>query len=128
MDDPLMRQYDQLFALLEGWARWQGGYRMRLGFPARSIGLCSNASKDWQDVADSIDHTTMKTIDAVIQDDGVLTHAERAAVLRRYGVAAVFRFPRDNYADLLVSAHQKLLDILPRKGVEIIAPTVGVQS
>lgn len=46
-----------------------------------------------------------------------LMPAQRAAVMRRYGIAAVFRFPRDNYEQCLLMAHEVLIKALQRKGV-----------
>lgn len=114
----LKRSVDALVRLMEDWADWQKGYRMKLGYPSRSCGLSSEAATSFEDMCDSVDNETMRVVDGVVQED--LTPIERAAVLRRYGVAAVFRFPRDNYEDVLMRAHERLFVLLPKKGVIVL--------
>lgn len=118
MNDRLRQQVAALVALLEDWARWQQGYRVRLGYPSRSIGMASNASQDFDELCESVDQATLRIIDATIQED--LLPAECCAVLRRYGVSAVWRFPRNNYEQMLCQAHEKLMVLLPRKGVMLL--------
>jgi len=114
----LKRTVDALVRLMAEWADWQKGYRMKLGYPSRSCGLSTDAATTFEDMCDAVDGETMRIVDGVVQED--LTPIERAAVLRRYGVAAVFRFPRDNYADVLGRAHERLFVLLRKKGVVIL--------
>ena len=65
-------------------------------------------------MCEDADNQTYASVDACVQD---LMPAQRAAVMRRYGIAAVFRFPRDNYEQCLLMAHEVLIKALPRKGV-----------
>lgn len=116
--DRLKRNVDALVSLMEAWANWQKGYRMKLGYPSRSCGLSSGASTSFEDMCDATDNETMRIVDGVVQED--LTPIERAAILRRYGVAAVFRFPRDNYEQVLMQAHERLMVLLPRKGCIVL--------
>jgi hypothetical protein len=112
----LKRSLDALVRLMSEWADWQQGYRLKLGYPSRSCGIASGASSSFEDMCDSVDGETMRVVDGVVQED--LTPIERAAILRRYGVAAVFRF-RD-YEHVLAQAHERLMVLLPRKGVIVI--------
>ena len=109
----LKRSVDALVRIMEEWADWQKGYRMKLGYPSRSCGLSTDAATSFEDMCDATDNETMRVVDGVVQED--LTPIERAAILRRYGVAAVFRF-RD-YEGVLMQAHERLFVLLPRKGV-----------
>lgn len=111
-----LARVEALVGLLEDWARWQRGYRMKLGFPTRSAVVANGASTDFESMCEASDADVMGAIDAAVDD---LPPAHRAAVMRRYGVAAVFRFPRDNYESCLVAAHEALLDVLPRRGVMV---------
>lgn len=114
--DHLKRSVDALVRLMEDWADWQKGYRMKLGYPSRSCGLSTDAATTFEDMCDATDNETMRAVDAVVQED--LEPIERAAILRRYGVAAVFRF-RD-YEGSLLQAHERLMVLLPRKGVIVL--------
>ena len=115
-----MRQDDHikatqaLVALLEDWSQWQASYRLRLGYPSRSLTCYSESAQDFESLCESVDHSTFSTVDACVQD---LAPAQRAAVMRRYGIAAVFRFPRDNYEQCLLMAHDALIVSLTKKGV-----------
>ena len=113
------QQLDALRCMLEDWAQWQGGYRMRLGYPTRSISAGGGGSVECRhdDLYASADSAQFEAIDAAVDD---LQPAQRAAIYRRYGIAAVFRFPRDNYAACLDQAHDALMRALPRKGVDIV--------
>lgn len=115
-DDEHMRHMDRLRVLLEDWADWQRTYRPRLGYPSRSLTCYSEGSRDFEGMCEDADNATFVAIDACVQD---LVPAQRAAVMRRYGIAAVFRFPSDNYEQCLLMAHERLLVDLPKKGVVI---------
>ncbi len=112
--DDHIKQIESLVALLTDWAQWQRAYSPRLGYPSRSLTCYSEGSQDFESLCDAVDSQTFASVDACVQD---LMPAQRAAVMRRYGVAAVFRFPRDNYESCLMMAHDVLIKALPRKGV-----------
>lgn len=114
----LKRSVDALVALMEDWARWNRGYTLKLGYPSHSAGMGSGGTQTFESMCDACDNRSMEAVDAVVQDD--LSHIERAAILRRYGVAAVFRFPRENYEEVLMRAHERLMVLLPRKGVIVL--------
>lgn len=109
-----LKTLENLVALLEDWAEWQRSYKPRLGYPSRSLTCYSESSQTFEDMCESVDSQTFATVDACVQD---LAPSHRAAVMRRYGIAAVFRFPRDNYEQCLLMAHEALMAALPRKGV-----------
>lgn len=111
-----MKTLEALVALLEDWAEWQRSYKPRLGYPSRSLTCYSESSQTFEDMCESVDNQTFATVDACVQD---LVPSHRAAVMRRYGIAAVFRFPRDNYEQCLMLAHEVLIKALPRKGIII---------
>lgn len=112
------RMMRRLRGLLQEWADWCRSYRPRLGFPGGSVcesgDATRTASKTFEDLCADCDRTINRTVEAAIDD---LTPAQRAAVYRCYEVAAVFRFPRDNYAEQLDQAHAALCVTLPKRGV-----------
>ena len=112
--DDHIKQIESLVALLTEWAQWQRAYSPRLGYPSRSLTCYSEGSQDFESLCDAVDSQTFASVDACVQD---LMPAQRAAVMRRYGIAAVFRFPRDNYEQCLRLAYDVLIKALPRKGV-----------
>lgn len=109
-----MKTLESLVALLTDWAQWQRVYSPKLGYPSRSLTCYSESGQDFEGLCETVDAHTFATVDACVQD---LAPAQRAAVMRRYGIAAVFRFPRDNYEQCLLMAHESLMGSLPRKGV-----------
>lgn len=120
--EQLKRSLDVLIAIMEDWSHWQQGYRMKIGYPSCSAGFQSGGSVSEESETSpyerSEDYSAMLAVDAVVQED--LAPIERAAILRRYGVAAVFRFPRENYEDVLLRAHERLMVLLPRKGIVVL--------
>ena len=112
--DDHIKQIESLVALLTDWAQWQRAYSPRLGYPSKSLTCYSEGSHDFESLCDAVDSQTFAAVDACVQD---LVPAQRAAVMRRYGIASVFRFPRDNYEQCLMLAHETLTKALPRKGV-----------
>lgn len=117
MKNDMSQSIQRLVYILEDWANWQKGYSGIKGFPSRSIGLQSGyVSSSFEDLCDSVDNAVCVSVDTAIDD---LAKPEAAAIRKRYGVASVFRFPRDNYAQLLSDAHFKLMEELPKKGVVI---------
>jgi hypothetical protein len=115
-DDEHLKRMERLRVILEDWATWQRTYRPRLGYPSRSLTCYSEGSTDFEGMCKEADSATYAAVDACVQD---LVPAQRAAVMRRYGIAAVFRFPRDNYGACLLAAHERLMVELPKKGVII---------
>ena len=112
--DDNIKHIESLVAMLTEWAQWQRAYAPKLGYPSKSLTCYSEGSRDFEGMCEDADNQTFAAVDACVQD---LVPAQRAAVLRRYGIAAVFRFPRDNYEQCLLMAHEALSKALPRKGV-----------
>lgn len=112
--DDHIKHIESLVALLTDWAQWQRAYAPRLGYPSRSLTCYSECSRDFEGMCEDADNQTFASVDACVQD---LMPAQRASVMRRYGIAAVFPFPRDNYEQCLLMAHEVLIKALPRKGV-----------
>lgn len=107
-------ELEALVCLLEDWAAWQSTYRPKTGFKSRSAGFIGLGLTTFEDMCERSDSVTMKTIDASIDS---LEPPQAAAINRRYGVCSVFRFPRNNYEQTLLEAHQRLIIICKRKGV-----------
>lgn len=102
-------------ALLEDWAQWQRGYRLKLGYPTKSAGIESGGgSTSFDDLCDESDAEVMRKVDACVND---LSLIQRSAVLKRYGIAAVFRFPRWKYETVLCEAHVALMAAFSKKGI-----------
>ena len=111
-------KYERLKVILEDWANWCKGYMVNNGWPSRSPCMESGygSSCSFDDLCDSVDREVNRKIDASVDD---LEPGKKAAIYRCYGLSAVFRFPRGNYDELVISAHDDLLASLPRKGVSI---------
>lgn len=110
-------RFARLRVILEDWAAWQSRYS---GIKQSSGSVCMSSgyesSKTFEDMLDDIENNIAQLVEAAIDD---LQSGHRAAINRRYGITAVFRFPRGNYEDLLLQAHEILLITLPKKGVVI---------
>lgn len=105
---------DNLIRLLDEWAEWCRNYAGRSGYPSQSAGFGHGSGvHSFDDLCDQMECVVMAAIDAAIGD---LPPAQNAAINRRY-LGSTFRFPRENYAEMLDGAHNKLLIVLPRKGV-----------
>lgn len=113
----IKNQIDRLQVLLEDWADWMRGYSGIRGYASHTPGLHSgHVSKGFDDLCDEVDQSVCKLIDAAIDD---LASGQAAAIHKRYGISAVFRFPRGNYEDMLAEAHATLMVTLPKKGVVV---------
>jgi len=107
-------EVEALSLLLEDWATWQSSYRPNTGFKSRSAGFSSLGLQSFDDMCHQSDNATMRALDSAIDD---LDPAPRAAINRKYGVCSVFRFPRDNFEQTLILAHERLVIICKRKGI-----------
>jgi len=105
---------EALVLLLEDWAAWQSSYRPKTGFKSRSAGFACIGLSTFEDMCHQSDNATMRALDSAIDD---LDPAPRAAINRKYGVCSVFRFPRDNFEQTLIIAHERLVIICKRKGI-----------
>ena len=108
-------KYERLVMLLKDWAHWMDGYQLKIGYPRKSLGIESGyVSSSFDDMVDSVESEMFRLIESAIDD---LPVAYKAAINRCYGLCTVFRFPRLNYEDLLIAAHDELMKTLPKKGV-----------
>lgn len=114
--DEQIERIKRLVPLLEDWARWQSWYSPRVGYPSRVAMLASDASQSFEDMCESMDGNIMQAIEAAVED---LPPAKKAAIHKRYGICAVYRFPRDDYELQLLAAHEELLRTLPKRNVVI---------
>lgn len=116
MSDELDK-FGRLIYIMEDWAKWCRQYS---GIKKQScaVGLTSGycASKSFDDILDAVESNISRLVDASVND---LVAGQRAAINRRYGMTAVFRFPVGNYPDLLMQAHDELRKTLPKKGIVI---------
>lgn len=104
---------------LQTWAAWMRRDSLRLGLPKKAAVGENYTSLDLDNeiAYDSLDDDTAVRVNAVIDDVGQRHPAQKAAIYRDTGLIAVFRFPRDNYADTLDAARQNVLIGLRRRGV-----------
>lgn len=101
---------------LEDWARWQKGYRIRLGYSPKSAGFETGGTVSEESGNDysNVDQTRYEMIDACVDDLAKINPAQAAAIMHRY-MATVFRM-RD-YPGSLALAHEWLYSAFRRKGV-----------
>lgn len=113
--DRELSRFGKLVVLLEDWATWMHGYYGVSGYSGHSAGISSGyCSKTFDALCEDVEAAVFKAIDAEVDS---LPITQTAAINRRYGIASVFRFPRDNYADCLMAAHESLIARLPKRGV-----------
>jgi hypothetical protein len=108
-----------LVHLLERWSVWCEAFRVNLGYRRRVPGLISGDSHEARqaDQADANANRISELVDTAVGD---LPDDQRLAINLRYGMmASVVRSPRDDYAKRLAAAHESLLCMLPKKGVDI---------
>lgn len=107
---------DRLKGLLIDWAEWTKGYSPSLGAKSSSL-IQSRCSHDFESLFSETERLVMKTIDTAIDDmRKKVGESSHAAIQRRY-LGTDWRFPRDNYADMLDKAHDYLIVTLPKRNV-----------
>lgn len=109
-------QLERLIAWMVDWARWRESYRPNLS--AKSPSYWGSSVYHASDLFDGIDVANYEIIESAVEDlrrtPGPASHE---AVLRRYGQMACFTSCRNNDAEMLEKGHQRLLIVLPNKGV-----------
>lgn len=109
--------FGRLVVILEDWAHWNSRYA-GVKASSRSVGLTSGytSSKTFDDMLDEVENSIAELVESAVDD---LPSGQAAAINTCYGLCSVFRYPRGNYADLLLDAHEALMVALPKKGVVI---------
>ena len=90
------------------------------GVPHEACGGIENYSSvdlDNDNAYAALDSDLANRTNAVIEDIGVRHPAQHAALYRAFGLVSVFRFPRDNYAQVLESAKENVKIGLRIRGV-----------
>lgn len=117
VNNDLQRQMEAVIVELEDWARWMHGYRMKLGFPSKSVGLESGyVSQTFEDMCDKEDSKRMIVVDCAVND--LESPTLKAAIHHRY-LGTVIRFPRNNLPELLLEAHIAVHRNLRKRGIDI---------
>jgi len=94
------------------WARWMRGYQAGIGFRNRSVGLETGGnSQTFDAMCEDADRALAKATNAAIED---LPPAQECAIHNAY-LGAVWRFPRDNYAQTLEAAKLSVVIGLRRR-------------
>lgn len=118
-DDKAIKAMARLVDRLEEWARWYESYNLKLAMPSKAA-VCESHGKSaysaWEDFEQEVDQAVFVIIDAAVDD---LPPAQGNAVRKRYGLCSVWRWPRNNYEECLLAAHERLLKELPARGVVI---------
>lgn len=104
---------------LDNWARWMREKDGPEGLPEKASGGLmgySGMDRDSDGAYARNDAWLAEHADAAISD---LVPAQRAAIYTAYDLAAVWRFPRDNYEEILALARAKIRATLLRRGVVV---------
>lgn len=114
---PVHSRVDQA---LKAWANYMRSKEGPDGLPEQACGGIENYStldRDSDGAYERLDIWTAEHTQEVIEDIGKRSPAQKAALYRAYDISAVFRFPRDNYKELLVEAKIAVAIGLRRRGV-----------
>lgn len=110
-------KYERLVSVMKDWAEWVKGYRIRIGYPSRSIGLVSHSLSDsFDDMLEAVENEMCRLIDTAIND---LPDDQKESIHRCYGLTSFIRLKKESYERLIIQAHENLLKTLPKKGVAI---------
>lgn len=114
--EPMTAIEGLVFVMME-WAEWHRKDVGVEGYPEASSGISSGyVSATFDDMCEEADAWRAMVVDTCVDE---LLPAQRAAIMRKYGISGVFRFPRDNFAEMVVLAHENLMIALPKKGIAI---------
>jgi len=106
--------------LLEMWAAWQERYSLRLGHKAKSVGFATGGINCWDDLESSVSDWTCEAIDASVRQLSI-NHPSQAAAVHRQYLGTSWRFPRDNFTDMLEAGKRWLEVDLEKRNVVIEA-------
>jgi len=100
---------------LENWAIWMQSDQGVRGYNKKSAGFITGGnSQTFEDMISQSDVWCARRMNTHIEN---LPPAQNGAILHRYNICRVFRFPRGNYADLLLEARDTLLKALITDGI-----------
>lgn len=98
----------------DNWRRWMRNDTVTDGAPHKAAGCVGGGySQSFDDMADASDIRCARVLDALVSS---LSHSERAAINHQY-LYAIFRFPRENFQELLDAARLKIAKWLVERGV-----------
>lgn len=110
-------ELESVVRILHEWADWLRRYKPKTGYPSSSwFSNGGSGASSFDDLCDQADNYAMEAVDCAV---GNLAPAKAAAINRNYGLANVYRFPRDNYEQMLSEAHDELVVALRRKGIAL---------
>jgi hypothetical protein len=117
VDMPAAQQWTERH--LVTWCAWKHGWYGPDGLPSGSMVAENYSTIDRESDAayDRLDAWIAETCDVVIESIGQAHPAQKAALYRCYDIVSAFRFPRGNYAELLVQAKSNVLLGLRKRGV-----------
>ncbi len=98
---------------LANWKTWMHTGRSVDRLPRRSTGIGNSHSTSFDDMIEASDVRCAMITDAIISD---LPPAQSCAVHRKY-LSSVYRFPRDNFVDMLELAKKAIGIQLAIRGV-----------
>lgn len=99
---------------LDMWKSWMRSRSEARGSLSKASGFVGGGySQSFDDMCLAADSSAIRATDSIIEG---LPPAQRAAVWHWAGLTAVYRFPRNNYADLLETARGVIWRELQRRG------------
>ena len=110
-------EVEALSLLLEDWVEWCKLFKEKTGYPKKSAGFATGGINCYDDMEDSIKNDKYDSLTAAVKDLYDENQVYAAAIYMRYGISRVFRFPRDNFEQTLILAHDRLVIICKRKGI-----------
>lgn len=108
--------FEKVVYLLQDWAEWMR-HDPRIGFNSRVPILATGmGSSTFEELLEQTESVSMRAVDGSIDS---LAPSNKAAIMRCYGLCAVFRLPRANYPYevALSDAHTSLIVTLKKRGV-----------
>lgn len=109
------KQETRLDFHLENWSAWMRSDAGVMGYGRKSAGFSGSVnSQSFDELVEQSDVWLARRVNTHIRN---LDPAEQAAVEVRYGICRVYRFPRHNYAELLLAARIALADALAADGI-----------
>lgn len=99
---------------LDNWADWQRSYHIRLGMPARASCMSGTGMTDFEGMSEDADSYAANATEAAVT---ALAPAQRGAIERKYGICAVYQFPRHNFLEMLTGAMKRLPMLLDAQGL-----------